>query len=96
MFYSNTADTSGIEIKYNIFYDHTDWGSRYTSGWHVLPEIDCNLWYSEEGIMAYWFRDKLDSFDQYRRVTDLAVGGGRGGGTSAAPDRRIDGGGLGR
>lgn len=71
MFYSNTAATSGIEIKYNIFYDHSDWGSRYSSGWQVLPDMDYNLWYSPSGVMAYWFRDKLAGFDEYRQVTGL-------------------------
>jgi hypothetical protein len=71
MFYSNTADTAGIEIRYNIFYDHTDWGSRYSSGWQVLPEMDFNLWYSPTGVMAYWFGDKLDTFEEYRQVTGL-------------------------
>ena len=71
MFYSNTAATSGIEVKYNIFYDHTDWGSRYSSGWRVLPDIDHNLWFSETGVMAYWFRDKIATFDEYRQTTGL-------------------------
>ncbi len=71
MFYSNTAETSGIQIRDNIFYDHTDWGSRYTGGWEVLPELDANVWYSQQGIMASWFRDKLASFDQYRELTGL-------------------------
>lgn len=71
MFYSNTAATSGIEIKYNIFYDHSDWGSRYSSGWQVLPDMDYNLWYSQSGVMAYWFQDKLAGFDEYRQATGL-------------------------
>ena len=73
MFYTNTAATSGIEIKYNIFYDHTDWGSRYSSGWQVLPDMDYNLWFSHTGIMAYWFREKIAGFDEYRRTTGLDV-----------------------
>lgn len=71
MFYTNLATTSGIEVKYNIFYDHTDWGSRYSSGWQVLPDMDYNLWFSETGVMVYWFRDKLESFDAYRQTTGL-------------------------
>ncbi len=71
MFYSNTAETSGIQIRDNIFYDHTDWGSRYTGGWDVLPELDHNVWYSKHGVMVYWFHDKLASFDQYRETTGL-------------------------
>lgn len=71
MFYSNTARTSNIEIKYNIFYDHTEWGSRYSSGWEVLPEIDYNLWYSQSGVMAYWFREKIAGFEEYQEVTGL-------------------------
>lgn len=71
MFYSNTARTSNIQIKYNIFYDHTEWGSRYSSGWEVLPEIDYNLWYSQSGVMAYWFREKIAGFEEYQEVTGL-------------------------
>jgi len=71
MFYTNTAATSGIEVKYNIFCDHTDWGCRYSSGWQTLPEMDYNLWFSETGVMAYWFREKIAGFDEYRRTTGL-------------------------
>lgn len=71
MFYTNTATTGDIEIKYNIFYDHTNWGCRYSSGWEVLPEMDYNVWFSESGIMAYWFREKIAGFDEYRQATGL-------------------------
>lgn len=71
MFYSNTAATSGIEVKYNIFCGATEWGSRYTGGWRVLPEMDYNLWYSTTGVTAYWFRQKIAGFDEYRRTTGL-------------------------
>jgi hypothetical protein len=71
MFYTNTAATSGFEIKYNIFYQVTDWGSRYSAGWEALPVIDYNLWFSEEGVMAYWFQDKIEDFAQYQRITGL-------------------------
>lgn len=71
MFYSNTAATSGIEIKYNVFSGVTEWGSRYSSGWKVLPDMDYNLWYSKTGVMACWFREKIGPFDEYRRKTGL-------------------------
>jgi len=71
MFYSNTAATKGVEVKYNIFYDHSDWGSRYSSGWQVLPDMDYNLWFSQTGVMAYWFRQKIAGFDEYRQATGL-------------------------
>ena len=71
MFYTNTAATSGIEVKYNIFYDATDWGSRYSSGWRVLPEMDFNLWFTQTGVMAYWFQQKIAGFDEYRQTTGL-------------------------
>ncbi len=71
MFYTNTAVTKGIEIKYNIFAGVTDWGSRYTGGWAVLPDMDYNVWFSETGVAAYWFREKLADFETYRRVTGL-------------------------
>ncbi|MHB8903072.1 MAG: hypothetical protein ACYC6Y_30290, partial [Thermoguttaceae bacterium] len=71
MFYSNTAATSGVEIKYNIFCNHTEWGSRYSSGWKTLPDLDYNLWYSEQGVMVYWFREKIASFADYQAATGL-------------------------
>ncbi len=71
MFYSNTAVTSGIEIKYNVFYRHTEWGSRYSSGWKSLPDMDHNLWYSDQGVTAFWFRDKIAAFADYQKKTGL-------------------------
>jgi hypothetical protein len=71
MFYSNTAETSGVEVKYNIFYNATDWGSRYSSGWKVLPDMDDNLWFTNTGVACWWFDKKIGSFDEYRRETKL-------------------------
>jgi hypothetical protein len=71
MFYANVADTSGIVIEHNIFYKVTHWGSRYSAGWKPLPEMDHNLWFSEEGIMAYWFKEKIESFRDYQKTTGL-------------------------
>lgn len=71
MFYSNTAATEGIEVKYNIFYNATEWGSRYSAGWKVLPDMDYNLWYTGTGVSCYWFREKIGPFDEYRQKTKL-------------------------
>ena len=71
MFYSNTADTSGIEVKYNVFYNVTEWGSRYSSGWKTLPEMDYNLWFSRDGVMANWFGKKIGPFAEYCQTTGL-------------------------
>ena len=71
MFYTNTAVTSGFEVKHNIFCNATDWGSRYTGGWKTLPEMDHNLWFSEQGVMAYWFREKVEAFQDYQKTTGL-------------------------
>jgi len=71
MFYTNTAATSGIEVKYNIFYNATEWGSRYSAGWKVLPDMDYNLWFTNTGISVYWFREKIGPFEQYRQTTKL-------------------------
>jgi len=71
MFYSNTAATSGIEVKYNVFCHATEWGSRYSSGWKVLPDLDHNLWFSNEGVMTNWFGAKIGSFQVYRKTTGL-------------------------
>lgn len=71
MFYSNTAATSGIEVKYNIFHNHTEWGSRYDRGWTTLPDADYNLWYSRGGVIARWFGKSLVSLEDYQRVTGL-------------------------
>ena len=71
MFYSNTAKTSGIEIKDNVFFNHTEWGSRYSAGWKVLPDMDHNLWYSDQGVMVYWFRERIAEFADYQKATGL-------------------------
>jgi hypothetical protein len=71
MFYSNTAATSGIEVKYNVFSGVTEWGSRYDRGWEPLPEVDYNLWYSEDGVMCRWFGKTIGGFDEYRKTTGL-------------------------
>ena len=71
MFYTNTAATSGFEVKFNVFYQVSDWGSRYTGGWKSLPEINHNLWFSEQGVMAYWFREKIGAFEDYQKTTGL-------------------------
>jgi len=71
MFYSNTAVTSGIEVKYNVFFNVSDWGSRYSSGWKPLPEMDYNLWFSKAGVMVNWFGKKIGSFEDYRKTTGL-------------------------
>lgn len=71
MFYSNTAVTSGIEVKYNVFSNVTEWGSRYSSGWKPLPDMDYNLWFSNEGVMVNWFGKTITSFDDYRKTTGL-------------------------
>jgi len=71
MFYSNTAVTSGIEVKYNVFSNVTEWGSRYSSGWKPLPDMDHNLWFSNEGVMVNWFGKKIADFEEYRKTTEL-------------------------
>ena len=71
MFYSNTAVTSGIEVKYNVFANVTEWGSRYSSGWKTLPDMDHNLWFSQEGVMVNWFGKKIAGFEDYCKTTGL-------------------------
>ncbi len=71
MFYSNTAVTSGIEIKFNVFCNVTEWGSRYSSGWKSLPDMEYNLWFSSEGVMVNWFGKKIAGFEDYRKTTGL-------------------------
>ena len=71
MFYSNTAVTSGIEVKYNVFANVTEWGSRYSSGWKTLPDMDHNLWFSQEGVMVNWFGKTIAGFEDYCQTTGL-------------------------
>jgi hypothetical protein len=73
MFYSNTADTAGIEIKYNVFYNSTEWASRYSAGWDPLPDMDYNAWYVPAGELCYFFREHLPGGDVagYREKTGL-------------------------
>jgi hypothetical protein len=73
MFYSNTADTAGVEIKYNIFYNSAEWGSRYSAGWKPLPDMDHNAWYVPEGELCYFFKEHIGGSDTagYREKTGL-------------------------
>ena len=71
MFYSNTAVSSGIEVKYNVFYNATEWGSRYDRGWDPLPDMDYNVWFSTTGVMSRHFGKTIESFQEYRAVTGL-------------------------
>ena len=63
MMYTNKARSSGIEIKYNVFYQTTDWGSRFSAGWKPLPKIDYNLWYEPDGHLCWFFKEKLPAAD---------------------------------
>ncbi|MDP6355906.1 MAG: hypothetical protein QF473_12425 [Planctomycetota bacterium] len=63
MFYTNLADTAGFEVKYNVFYNSTDWASRYTAGWKPLPDMDYNAWYVPKGELCYFFRDHIKGND---------------------------------
>lgn len=71
MFYRNTAATSGLVIRYNVFHDVTDWGCRYDSGWRQLPDLDGNLWSGDSGVAAWWFGRKIRGFDAYRQASGL-------------------------
>lgn len=71
MFYTNTAATKGVEVKFNVFCGVTEWGCRYSSGWKVLPDMDYNLWHSDAGVAAYWFRQKIAAFEDYQKATGL-------------------------
>jgi hypothetical protein len=63
MMYSNRAKTSGIEIKYNVFCQSTDWTSRFTAGWKPMPDMDYNLCYETGKHLCFLFRDKLPATD---------------------------------
>jgi|APSaa5957512622_1039677.scaffolds.fasta_scaffold10108_3 hypothetical protein len=73
MMYTNTAKSSGIVIKHNIFCQSTEWGSRFSAGWKPLPEMDHNLWYEPDGDLCYFFKEKLPASDieGYRTKTGL-------------------------
>ena len=73
MFYSNRADSAGIEVKYNVFYHSTDWGSRYSAGWKPLPDMDYNAWYVPTGELCFFFREHIkgDDVTGYREKTGL-------------------------
>ena len=73
MFYSNTAETRGVVVKYNVFYRSTEWGSRYSRGWNPLPDMDYNVWYAPEGELCFFFREhiKREDVHGYREKTGL-------------------------
>ena len=71
MFYTNTAESSGIVVRHNVFSHATEWGSRFSAGWDPRPEIDGNLWHLPSGHFCYFFREKLPAADAegYRKKT---------------------------
>ena len=71
MFYSNTAVSSGIEVKYNVFCNATEWESRYDRGWDPLPDMDHNVWFSTTGVMVRHFGKTIKGFQEYRDATGL-------------------------
>lgn len=71
MLYTNLARTRDVIIRRNIFYDWTEWGCRTSAGWDTLPAMDHNLWFSRRGVMAYWFKDRIETFAAYQRITGL-------------------------
>ncbi|MBN2451269.1 MAG: hypothetical protein JXR77_12830 [Lentisphaeria bacterium] len=78
MFYTNTAKSSGIVIRHNIFCHSSEWGSRFSAGWDPLPEIDRNLWFQPDGTLCWFFREKLPAADVegYRRRTGFDLHSG--------------------
>lgn len=73
MFYANHAATEGMEIKYNVFYKSTHWGSRYSAGWDPLPDMDYNAWFVPSGDLCFFFREHIggDDVTGYREKTGL-------------------------
>jgi hypothetical protein len=58
-------------VKYNVFCNVTDWGSRYSSGWKTLPDMNHNLWFSSGGVMAHWFGSRIGRFPDYQKTAGL-------------------------
>ncbi|NQT87272.1 hypothetical protein HQ560_10940, partial [bacterium] len=54
-------------------YNSTEWGSRYSAGWKLLPDMDYNAWYVPRGELCYFFREHIqgDDVDGYRAKTGL-------------------------
>ncbi|MBN1443405.1 MAG: hypothetical protein JXA90_11910, partial [Planctomycetes bacterium] len=73
MFYANHAATEGIEVKYNVFYNSTQWGSRYSAGWTPLPDMDYNAWFVPTGDLCFFFGEHIrgDDVTGYREKTGL-------------------------
>lgn len=71
MFYSNTAATKGVEVKYNIFYNATDWGLLLENDRRGSLDLDYNLWYQYQGIIAKFLKTNLPAADVagYRKQT---------------------------
>lgn len=72
MFYSNTAATKRFTVKYNIFYNATDWGLRMENNWRGSPpDLDYNLWFQSQGIIAKFQKANLTATDfvGYRQQT---------------------------
>ncbi|HSW01162.1 MAG TPA: hypothetical protein VLI39_13385 [Sedimentisphaerales bacterium] len=70
MFYDNTAATSGVVVRYNVFSNATDsllWlhGRDWTSG----LTMDYNCWHQPAGAIWLWGRTSVAAaqFDEFRR-----------------------------
>ena len=76
MFSTNMAKTEGFVVKYNIFCNSTEWGSRIDNDWNPLPNMNHNLWYEDKGPICRFLGKDLGSgdfpdFSKYQKKTGL-------------------------
>ena len=76
MFYSNTAATEAVVVKYNIFYNATDSLLRlHGRDWTAALTMDHNCWFQPQGPLLLWNQEKIgaDEFAAFCRPRGFDV-----------------------
>lgn len=76
MFYNNTAQTSGMIVRYNIFSNATDSCLRlHGRDWTDALTMDYNCWFNRHGPLLLWDRQTVgpDEFTAFMKARGLSA-----------------------
>jgi hypothetical protein len=74
MFWQNSAATTGVVVRNNIFSNATDSCLRMDNDWRPGLALDRNLWFQNDQIPVFVFlgqQFRADEFDAYRAMSGL-------------------------
>jgi hypothetical protein len=72
MFWQNSAATTGVVVRNNIFSNATDSCLRMDNDWRPGLALDRNLWFQNDRIPVFVFMNQqfqTDAFDAYRAIS---------------------------